>query len=350
MNPTASDAEVAFAATYFTGRLTTPRPVQVRLIDGAWHVSAESGELLVSHPLDLSRISERLADVPRLITLPDGGSLETAPNPLFDSLVQPSRSHQFSAWVHRLESHARIAAAATVLMVAVVGAAFKFGLPRLARNVAAALPTEVEQHIGEASLATFQTWGVRTGLDRTARARVRTQLNRIVREGETCPTVHFRNLGNLANAFALPGNVIVVTDALPVLLSDDEIAAVFAHEMGHLEARHAEQQILLGSTSLLLIAAATGDLSVLTSFAGALPLSLLQSGYSREFERDADRLACERLAAADLDPTSLAAALEHLEQSLPGAAVNFSYLSTHPSSAERMARIRAFGRETQPAH
>lgn len=339
-----------FTGTYFSGKLTAAISVHVQVEDDRWRLTNTTGEELGDFSAESVSVSDRLAHINRLVIFPDGSSLETSHNDALDLLTlhEQRQTSRFSRIVHLLESHSRFAAFATVLVVALVGVCYKYGLPKLAETVALNLPVEVEQQIGNTSLASFKAFGGNTNLDMAERSRAQLQLERVLLPGEDPPDLLLRNLGELPNAFALPGHHIVATDALLHLLSEDEIAAVMAHELGHLNQRHAEQQILLGSTSLLLIAATTGDLSILTSFAGALPLTLLQSGYSRDFERQADLLAVERLHQVGIPPQALAEALLKLEATFADGKPNagqFSYLSTHPTNDERVQRIETASQE-----
>lgn len=341
--------DTTFPATFFSGNLTAAIPVTVQATATQWIILSADGEQLQQFASAEASISDRLANTPRLLLFPDGSSMETPANDAIDQLTQNTggKIQKFSRLVHLLESHSKFAAIATVLVVAAVVSLYTLGLPRLAESVALNLPDQIETEIGNASLRSFNAFGSPTGLPLTERSRAHLHLERVLLPEEKPPEFHLRNIGVLPNAFALPGYHIVATDALLSLLNDDEVAAVMAHEMGHLTHRHAEQQILLGSTSLLLIAATTGDLSILTSFAGALPLTLLQSGYSREFERHADALAVERLIKVGIPPEALIDALLKLETSLTGDEtynIQFSYLSTHPSNEERFEYIRATAR------
>jgi TonB family protein len=162
--------------------------------------------------------------------------------------------------------------------------------------------------------------------------------------------VEFRSLGGkYPNAFALPGGIIVVSDELVNLAgNDEELLAVLAHELGHVERRHAVQNVLRGSASLLLISTITGDLSTLTSFAATIPLTLLQRGYSREFEAEADGYALGLLRTAKVDPGHFASILEKLAESRPEGAQDYTYLSTHPSTADRIQRINPSGHRPLP--
>lgn len=341
--------DTTFRATFFSGNLTAAIPIHVQVAATQWILRSDDGEQVREFTSEDVSISDRLANTPRLVLFADGSSLESTANSTLDQLAQNSAGtkQKFSRLVHLLESHSKFAAIATALVVAAVVSLYTLGLPRLAESVALNLPDQIETEIGKASLRSFNAFGGVTGLSLTERSRAHLQLERVLLPAETSPELHLRNIGALPNAFALPGYHIVATDALLRLLNDDEVAAVMAHEMGHLTHRHAEQQILLGSTSLLLIAATTGDLSILTSFAAALPLSLLQSGYSREFEKHADALAVERLVKVGIPPEALIDALMQLETSLTGEETNniqFSYLSTHPTNEERFEYIRETAR------
>ncbi len=329
-----ADAAI-FSGIYADGRSTATRPVTFTAEGDNWLIHDERGELVASFPHPTTQISDPLANVPRLLIFEDGSSLESPDFVAAQVTGQPPMQQRFAALIHTLEGHAPFAAVATVLVVGLLAAAFKFGLPALAQKVAAKLPTEAESRLGDAALASLDAFTAPSGMSASRRQEITSRLDHLILPGESKPTLEFRNMGTLPNAFALPGNVILVTDMLAQTLSNDEITAVLAHEIGHAQSRHAEQQILLGSTSLLLIAAATGDLSILTSFAGTLPISLVQSGYSRDFEREADLFAKARLTETDYEPKLLADALRKLESLMPGAASRYSYLSTHPSNEER---------------
>ena len=56
------------------------------------------------------------------------------------------------------------------------------------------------------------------------------------------------------------------------------IAAVLAHELGHVERRHGLQSVLRNSAALLVVSTITGDLSTLSTFSATLPFLLLQYG------------------------------------------------------------------------
>lgn len=104
-----------------------------------------------------------------------------------------------------------------------------------------------------------------------------------------------------ANAFALPSGLVVVSDSLATMLNDDELAAVFAHEIGHVVHRHGMRSALGSSGLLLLVTLLGGDISGIVASGGAVLLSLK---YSRDYEREADCVAYDYLRRRNM-PASL---------------------------------------------
>ena len=91
----------------------------------------------------------------------------------------------------------------------------------------------------------------------------------------------------------------------------------------------------------------------MTKLAVALPTLLMQSGYSRTFETEADSFAFERLKSVGLSPSYFAEMMELLEQDhaarndkpagkAADAPPALEYLSTHPATAERIRRARDY--------
>ncbi len=143
------------------------------------------------------------------------------------------------------------------------------------------------------------------------------------------------------NAFVLPGTKVGVhTGLLDLADSDDELAAVLGHEMGHVVAGHANERISQQSVTNLLIGIATdfGQDEVLEqqlSLAAQLGILL---PYSREHELESDRLGVRYAAAAGYDPSG-ALSLWDKMAAVGGGQIEF--LSTHPVAKNRKAVISA---------
>lgn len=143
------------------------------------------------------------------------------------------------------------------------------------------------------------------------------------------------------NAFALPGGQLLVTSALlKESASENELAFVIGHELGHLAGRDPLRALgrgLLVSLALAAIGGAEGA-SVAASAA-----QLGERSFSREQESAADRFALALVAAEYGHVAGAADFLRRLPDAAEaGAAARAaSWLATHPRSAERVAELRA---------
>lgn len=150
----------------------------------------------------------------------------------------------------------------------------------------------------------------------------------------------------VVNAFALPGGYIYVSRGLLALAnSEAELAAVMAHETGHITGRHSAERYSRGVVTTLgaaVIGAAIGNDSA--SQALGLGSNLYLSSYSRSQENEADSLGLRYMTRGGYDPASMSAflralqndsALESREQGGDGSEA-FSYFSTHPATSERV--------------
>jgi predicted Zn-dependent protease len=148
------------------------------------------------------------------------------------------------------------------------------------------------------------------------------------------------------NAFALPGGYVYVSRGLLAIAnSEDELANVIAHEVVHVAARHhAQRQAratgvgLLALPGMLAGALIGGPIGNLVSAPFAVAGVGFLAGYSRDQEREADRVGQALAAQAGYDPGALAAFLATLERDaelrvekprIPG------FFDTHPSTPKR---------------
>lgn len=162
------------------------------------------------------------------------------------------------------------------------------------------------------------------------------------------------------NAFALPGGYVYVTRGLLTLVnSEDELAGVVGHEIGHVAARHTVQKISRqGPFALLtnLVAGITGLVSPLVGSiiggAGEFAQSLVFSPYSRSQESEADRVGQEMAANAGWDPAALSAFLSTLERDvelMSKGARKPSFFDSHPATPDRVAKTAEHAKELKRA-
>jgi Zn-dependent protease with chaperone function len=255
------------------------------------------------------------------------------------------RSTANSQW----EGSLRPLALLIVVCLALVIAAWRYGVPALASAAAVWMPVPVVETIGDLTLAgldahTFEPSAI-------SAARQADLVNRFSRlrfpDGTTSAAyeIVFRRSDAVgANAMALPSGTIIVTDGLVDLSGDDdEIVAVLAHEAGHVQERHGLRQMFQGSFTRAGVSWLLGDVSAL---AAGLSTVLLEAKYSRDFERDADAYAVRVLDASDISRDHFARMLERLEQSMAGGGAadggpGLRYLSSHPVTRERLETVRS---------
>lgn len=139
------------------------------------------------------------------------------------------------------------------------------------------------------------------------------------------------------NAFAAPGGVVVVFSGLiEKVRRPEELAGVLAHEIGHAELRHSLRLMVKNLGLRALTSALLGDLSGVLADATA---GLTELSFSRDAEHQADDFAIDRLLRAGIDPAGLVSFFELLGREAKTSRPVF--LSTHPDTAERIARLRA---------
>ncbi|WP_158589064.1 M48 family metalloprotease [Alginatibacterium sediminis] len=153
------------------------------------------------------------------------------------------------------------------------------------------------------------------------------------------------------NAFALPGGYVYVTRGLlALMINEDELATVLAHEIIHVTERHSIKQ--LGSSILPRLLEVPGDVvgHVIDEDLGTLlnaPLktsnNLLASGYSRSHESDSDELGITLAAKAGYNPLAMGPILTRLNASIEYITQQEqrkSYFDDHPFTPDRVKNIK----------
>ncbi len=159
------------------------------------------------------------------------------------------------------------------------------------------------------------------------------------------------------NAFALPGGYVGVNLGLMSMTTTrDELASVLAHEMSHITQRHiarsignGKRQSLLGLAAMLLgvLAASragpsTGDAAAAAVTGSQALIAQGQLNFSRDMEREADRVGFAVMAGAGFQPSGMVAMFEKLDQtSRLNDSGGFPYLRSHPLTTERISEARS---------
>jgi Zn-dependent protease with chaperone function len=341
------------SANYFDGRSARLHPVQLQVDAGTLLVSAPDAER--SYPLGAVALAEPFAAAPAVLRFDDGASCEVAGDgrqQLLDALGY--RKSAVARWQARWPA----VLLALVMLVLLLALLYFRGLPAAAERIAAELPPSVDIQVGKAALASMEKQGLLgpSRLSDERIAEVEALLPRVLPPHPRLPIrLLVRNSTRLgANALALPDGTIVVTDWMVRLVQarnnqlDDagkeQLAAVLAHEVGHIEHRHAVRAMAGSSLVAALSATLFGDFSAV---AAGLPAVLSQMQYSRAMELDADDYAVAALRRQGASPAAFIRALQALDRQQPDASSTprwmkdtMSYMSTHPDTAERIRRMR----------
>jgi hypothetical protein len=320
------------------------RRMQARLtlIDGG-RVRIETGSRADTYLLTEVEVSDPLGGLPRTITFPDLSKFECEDSEQISDWLQRHGCQTGSGFIHRLERHWKSVAAALVVTVAVVVALFVWGIPASSGFLARFVPREARVLVGQ------QTEDIILGLlddeseldaeEIDAVREIFDDLVGIVDDPGVELKLFIRGGGGIgANALAVPNGTIVITDEMIDLCpSRDAIAGILAHEVGHLVHRHGMQRAIEAASLPVLLALLTGDLAAGSTLLGTIPMSLVQNGYSREHEREADAFARDLLLDQGMDLEPVAVLFEALRDQ---GEYDLGWWSTHPPTDDRIRFFR----------
>jgi Zn-dependent protease with chaperone function len=322
-----------WTARLYDGQTAMAKPATVSIVDDRLCI-AETGGTLMLAELD---IGDRFSGAPRCIGLPDGARLhvEDDASGSFDSALRAAgfipgpASRLFSTW-----RHAVACAAALALLLVWID---QRGAGLMARMTLPLVPRAFDEQLGQSTLAVLdRRWLRPTELPAARRAALNTRFARLFeRYPEIKWQLAYRTLGPAGiNAFALPGGQIVLLDGLVNRMSDDEVLAVVAHEVGHVAHRHVMISLIRQAGIYQVVSVMVGDFS---SALSATLTGLQGLRFSRDFERDADDFSMQVLRDEGLSPRLMADALRVLQREIDSkGSLIPDFLSTHPATSERI--------------
>lgn len=154
------------------------------------------------------------------------------------------------------------------------------------------------------------------------------------------------------NAFAMPGGYIGLhTGLLLAAQSESEVASVVAHEIAHVTQRHiarmvaqqdGNQLLSIAALAVAILASRTsGDAAQAAAAFGTASVVQSQLNFTRDNEREADRVGLQILEGAGFDPRAMPSFFERLQRATRLYEGNApSYLRTHPLTFERIADVQ----------
>jgi Zn-dependent protease with chaperone function len=373
----AAQAGRAVRGAWFDGLVSRPRPVLLLL------EKAEDGPRLLLDPLDANaqriafshgqvgwpeRWSARRVAQRIVIDLRDRGSIEIDGA---DAIAWHDASQAAgigSSLAERMQTRWRVFIGVAVFALAGLLAFYYWGTPWIATQLTRQVPLAWEAAFAQQAMHDRDQGLLHPSkLPPARQAELRGRFDALARQIDTgmarypgyapAMSLSFRS-GLGANAFALPGGTVVMTDALVETaaeqgLGDDALAGVLAHEMGHVVHRHTTRLVVEQAVLNVGLGLAIGDVSHVLSI-GASVLSGL--AYRRGHEAEADCFAAALMrkshtSAAPMADLLLSLAASHVPGNKPGAqgredsanqrgSVIGDLLSSHPDTAERARRLK----------
>jgi len=337
---------------YYDGRSAARHPVTITVMESGLRI-ARADETFLWWPY--TEIRQTAGDVTGEPLRLERGT-EPAEALVVDDLALAAAIPHFAPTAHarvrtplrgwRLLRLTLLAAAGAVALGAVL---YLWGIPLLANTLAARIPVAWEERLGAAVVEQVTaTGGAARCTDPGGLEAIEQIVSTLSASAPSPYTYRVTVLDvRLVNAFAAPGGYIVLFRGLLDLTeTPEELAGVIAHEMQHVLQRHGTRNLIRGLSLRALIAMISGD-------AGGLGRVLETGGtlaglrYSRADEAVADRDGMLLLQAARLDPQGIIdffVKLQKEEADLPGP---LAYLSNHPSTADRLAALRAQAAEAR---
>jgi predicted Zn-dependent protease len=336
-------------ADFFDGESAVVRRVAVTLEPATLVLTPAEGAPLRWPLADLRKIPDQAS--PRALVL------TSATHPLARLILgDPALRKEVTARAPSLRKgqpvrgRGRIAAWAMAAVASVALIIFVL-VPTMANQLAEILPPAGEKALGDATFEQIRSALAETGFDGLPTCESpegRAALDRLtqrITKGVDLPydlTVSVLD-HDMVNAFALPGgHIVFFRGLLDAAKTPEEVAAVFAHELGHVVARDPARGALRTAGSIGVLGLLFGD------FAGGaavlfLTERLIEASYSQGAEEGADAFAHDRLREVDLPPAALATFFKRLRAEYGDAEGIVAHFLSHPRLGDRIARAQAAG-------
>lgn len=292
-------------------------------------------------------VSDALGSIPLTLTFADGGRFV------------PENDREFRQWwqqrhrpglVHRLERHRRGVGLTLLATLAAIAIYVWVILPAVSSALANSMPAYIERQMGKQTLSLLQISGFKSGrLTPEKQKSVQQLFTRIVpaemKDDPTPLRLKIMSFDGGPNAFMLADGTLIISDELiRMAKSDDAIAAVMLHEIGHHHYRHPMRMLVRSSLVSLSYMWLTGDVSGMGDTVLQSAAFVHQMQFSRGMEQEADEYAIAQMKAQGRSLAAMAEIYGQLQQAGEKESRGLSlpeWMSTHPDMPERIKVIRA---------
>ncbi|TRX55188.1 M48 family metallopeptidase [Thalassomonas sp. M1454] len=338
-----------FATLYLAGHSKT-RQVKATFEQGMLSVfCANDGEQILTEDISLCQVDSALGNLPGEIKLPQG---ELLVFPVGSEVMDDVRKSQTKAplYLNFLEQNKLFWLIALILVPISFYGLVQYVIPSLAMSFAKQIPYTIKADIDEQVLVVYDKAMLdETEIGETTQQQIQVLWQDLLEDiylDKQQFTLLFRKSDALkANAFALPGGTIVVTDELVNLLvsKPDALEAILLHEIAHVELNHSMRVMAESLGTTLLMTYFFGDLDGLVEVFSGMSVTLLQNNYSRDLEANADAYAFKKLKQLNKSPLAFAKAMTLLSEQTKDDKYDslLKYFSTHPSTKSRIEKAES---------
>lgn len=234
----------------------------------------------------------------------------------------------------------RIVALSLAAALSILGVAF-YGIPKLARAVAAVTPDWAERKLGDAVSGQVRTmFGGETCKGEAGRAALEKLARELAGKASLRHDIRIEVVNSrVPNAVALPGGKVFLFEGLLAKAENpDEVAGVLGHEIGHAAHRDGLRAIVEAGGTSFLLGLLFGDITGSSSLI-LVVREIIGSAHSREAEAAADTFGRDLMHALGRPAAPMAQVLTRIDPAKPGE--KGGIFDSHPLTAERLNRLKA---------
>ncbi len=274
--------------------------------------------------------------------MPSGAKCETDNLAAINQLEEQKGGNSAYKVIHILEQKWKLAIGCMAGLVLTVFLFASYGIPAIAEIVSRKIPVNVMNKLSDDALLLLdkQIFGP-TKVDLIKQKKLTADIQSLQNEINSGRkyNLKFRSGKNIgANAFALPSGTIIITDELIGIIEEEkELTGIILHEIGHIENRHGIRSVLQNTGVFFLISALAGDLVSIISVAGSFPTLLVESGYSRKFEKEADEFSAKYFIRNGWSTKPFQNILKRISK---GKEHGVEMVATHPGAEERIKLLQ----------
>lgn len=334
---------IEFSGKYYDGRTSKINPVNIRYDNQTIYINGGNLQEEISVPLTDCKLTPPLGRTNRSILLPSGAKCETDNFNAIAQLEQQQGGNTVYKSIHLLEQKWKLAIGCMAGLIIVVFLFTTYGIPYIAEVVSHNIPVKMMNKLSDDALVLLDKQLFEPSkIDLLKQNQLKAEVKSIqaeINSGRNY-TLKFRGGKKIgANAFALPSGTIIITDELINMIEEErELTGIILHEIGHIENRHGIRSVLQNTGVFFLISAIAGDMVSITSVAGSFPTLLVESGYSRKFEKEADEFSASFFLNKGWSTKPFQNILKRI---IKDKELGMDMVATHPGAEERIKLLQS---------